>query len=111
MNDHIKKATERLLTGHYAPQDVIDVCHAAIEGKSDNKKPRDSSPPTGWISVKDRLPENGQRVLARYDGVYDYRIVEFWYNRPEDHHFGSPNEPDRKGSQPATHWHPLPPIP
>lgn len=112
MNDHIKKAAERLLTGHYAPQDVIDVCRAATEGKEKGKKPRDPSPPpTRWVSVKDMLPENGQRVVAHYAGVYNHRVVEFWYNDPEHYHFGSPHEPDGRGSQPATHWHPLPAIP
>jgi hypothetical protein len=57
---------------------------------------------TNWISVKDRLPKNGQRVLAKYVGVYGPAVVTFWRGRDKFPHFGMPH------SHPATHWCPLP---
>jgi hypothetical protein len=57
-----------------------------------------------WIKVIDNLPSSGQPVEARYVGVYDYREVAFWFDGGGNPHFGLPNEPDGKGSQPATHW-------
>ena len=59
-----------------------------------------------WVSVDERLPENGQMVLACYVGVYNWRLVVYYNN-----HFGAPGEPDSKGSQPATHWMELPEPP
>lgn len=64
-----------------------------------------------WISVKQSLPLDTQRVIACYVGVYHHRIVTFWKDAGGNPHFGFPNEPDGKGSQPATHWHPLPELP
>ena len=55
---------------------------------------------TEWISVKQRLPRQGQSVIAKYEGVYGPRIVKFWKDGVNTH-FGSPPE-----SQPATHWKP-----
>lgn len=69
--------------------------------------PKAKSP---WISVKDALPEHGQRVIARYTGVYNDRVVTFWIDGGNNPHFGSINEPDSKGSQPATHWMPIPEV-
>ena len=57
-----------------------------------------------WISVKERLPKDGQRVISSYAGVYDYRIVTFWKDGGDNAHFGTHNDLDGKGSQPATHW-------
>ena len=54
-----------------------------------------------WISVDDRSPEDGQIVLACYVGVYNYSVVVFWKDSMRDHY----------GSQPATHWMPLPEPP
>lgn len=65
----------------------------------------------GWIDVKDSLPEHGQEVVASYVGVYRCRIVTFWKDSGGSAHFGVPFEPDNKGSQPATHWMPLPKPP
>ena len=62
----------------------------------------------GWIRVKDRLPNDGQKVVSAYQGVYDYRIVTFSKSSGGPPHFGGPMEMDGKGSQPATHWMPLP---
>jgi hypothetical protein len=55
----------------------------------------------GWISVDDRTPREGQRVLTTYVGVYDYDVVTFWRDNVNDHY----------GHQPATHWKPLPAPP
>ena len=62
---------------------------------------------TKWIDVKEKLPKPEQRVIARYKGVYDYRIVLFWKDVDGASHFGHPSEKDGRGSQPATHWMPL----
>lgn len=60
----------------------------------------------GWISIDDDHPEHGEKVIASYPGVYDYRLVTYWYDG--NHHFGTPNEPDGKGSQPALYWRRIP---
>lgn len=64
---------------------------------------------TQWTSVKDKLPHHFQRVICKYEGVYDDRIVTFWNERDSNtgHHFGLHTERDGRGSQPATHWRPL----
>ena len=56
----------------------------------------------GWIKCSDRKPRTGERVLAKYEGVYGPRVVTFWADGVNDH-YGDPPE-----SQPATHWCPLP---
>jgi hypothetical protein len=61
-----------------------------------------------WKSVSKSHPADGQRVICKYAGVYDARIVTFWRDAGGNPHFGIPSEPDGKGSQPATHWTPLP---
>lgn len=66
---------------------------------------------SAWKSVKDSSPAESQRVIAIYRGVYHHRIVTFWRDGGGNHHYGHPSEPDGKGSQPATHWHPLPELP
>lgn len=69
-----------------------------------------SSPTAGcaWRSVSKSHPADGQRVICKYAGVYNARIVTFWRDAGGNPHFGLPNESDGKGSQPATHWTPLP---
>lgn len=57
-----------------------------------------------WISIDDAMPRTGQKVLAKYEGVYDCRLVTFWTDYALTPHFGCIDEPDGKGSQPATHW-------
>jgi hypothetical protein len=66
---------------------------------------------SAWVRVKDKLPMESERVIAIYRGVYHHRIVTFWRDAGGTPHFGHPSEPDGKGSQPATHWHPLPEMP
>lgn len=82
MSDHIKKAAERLLTGHYAPQDVIDVCRAATSNKSPIK--HESPPPGaaliasgGAITCRD-LRGIGNRAIVM---VNVKAVVDGW---PED---------------------------
>lgn len=70
----------------------------------------DKSKPA-WISVKDQLPKHRQRVMAIYKCVYHWRVVTFWKDAGGASHFGTPFESDNKGSQPATHWMPLPKMP
>jgi len=67
--------------------------------------------PSPFKTVESELPRNGHRVIAIYRGVYAHRIVTFWRDGGGTPHFGMPNEPDGKGSQPATHWMPLPKMP
>lgn len=60
-----------------------------------------------WIDIRitaPELPKIGERVLAIYKGVYGPRLVTFWRDGGNQPHFGHPDEPDGKGSQPATHW-------
>ena len=66
---------------------------------------------SGWFRVGDRLPLDSERVIAIYRGVYHHRIVTFWRDEGGNPHFGFPNESDGKGSQPASHWMPLPKLP
>lgn len=60
-----------------------------------------------YISVNDELPRQGQKILAKYEGVYTDRVVYFWRDWELTNHFGRIDEQDGKGSQPATHWKPL----
>jgi Protein of unknown function (DUF551) len=55
-----------------------------------------------WTPVSEKLPENGQLVIAMYKGVYEPRIVPYWFDGVNSH-FGRVDE-----SQPATHWMPAP---
>lgn len=77
------------------------------------KRQRGLRPATGsaWVSVKDKLPMESEQVIAHYRGVYHRRLVIFWTDSGGTPHFGFMNEPDGKGSQPATHWHSLPELP
>jgi len=65
----------------------------------------------GWHDCRTSQPMESQRVIAIYKGVYHHRIVTFWIDDGGNAHYGFPTEPDGKGSQPATHWHPLPELP
>lgn len=57
-----------------------------------------------YISVMEKLPQNGWEVLAKFDGIYFDREVTFSYDIGGNYHFGNINEADGRGSQPATHW-------
>lgn len=70
-----------------------------------------SSEQEKWIHVDDELPRSGEIVLACWPGVYGPRIVHFWKDDGDNHHFGWHTEPDGKGSQPATYWMRIPPLP
>jgi len=60
-----------------------------------------------YISVEECLPIDGQKVVAKFEGVYEGRRVTFWFDTGGGSHFGAIDELDGKGSQPATHWMPL----
>lgn len=64
------------------------------------------SVPDGWRRATEASPAEGELVICCYVGVYGPRIVT--YSRG---HYGCADEPDGKGSQPATHWMPLPTVP
>jgi hypothetical protein len=55
-----------------------------------------------WISVKDRLPDSEGDVLAMYLGVYKPKTVTYWFDAKRGGRFGT---------EPATHWMPLPEPP
>lgn len=59
-----------------------------------------------WISVKDRLPENGKEVLFS-DGS---SIMVGWYNADEE--YWELTDADMIAyAQDVTHWMPLPRLP
>lgn len=60
-----------------------------------------------YFSVDERLPRTGDTVIAKYEGVYTNRKVVFWRDYDMGTHFGRIDEPDGRGSQPATHWKPV----
>lgn len=69
-------------------------------------QPADVVPAPRWISVEERLPENGTRCLVvRYDYVTDTPFVDMlwfdnsWWNRINS------------GDYAVTHWMPLPQPP
>lgn len=90
---------------------------AAAKWDTGMAKPESEPPVVGsatgsaWVSVKDKLPMESEQVIAHYRGVYHRRLVIFWTDAGGNPHFGFQNEPDGKGSQPATHWHSLPELP
>lgn len=55
-----------------------------------------------WVDCNEKMPRNKQRVLAKYKGVYEPRVVIYWYDGV-NHHFGEPPQ-----SEPATHWCEIP---
>jgi hypothetical protein len=58
--------------------------------------------PEGWIKCLEKMPVSGQRVLAKYEGVYGPQVVTYWFDGT-NHHFGHP-----PFSEPATHWCSIP---
>lgn len=78
---------------------------------AENQTPLDRPDKPLWIPCRHKLPNAEARVWAMYEGVYSRREVTVWYDGGNNVHFGLPNEPDGKGSQPATHWMPLPATP
>ena len=59
-----------------------------------------------WVPVSERLPDENQQVLAKYEG-YAIRLVVYWIDEDGKGYFGLNDEWDGKGSQPATHWRPI----
>ena len=69
-----------------------------------------------WISVEDRLPKNGDRVLVFPDYILcQYGTEEFGGDilgiENEFSYFSEYNDEDRKPDFPVTHWAPLPKPP
>jgi len=64
-----------------------------------------------WISVEDRLPEEGQIVdVWRHRRHTNYRYVRAYRGDP-DNNFFSPVGPGVMCLRDVTHWMPLPPPP
>lgn len=55
-----------------------------------------------WRSTREILPNDGEKVLALYPGVYGPEVVVFFTDREGQPHFGG---------GPATYWMPLPRMP
>ena len=66
---------------------------------------------TGWISVEDRLPADGKRVLVAFDTGpretdWDFAIM---HRHPGKFWLGNAGRvDDRRAWNPITHWRPLP---
>jgi hypothetical protein len=76
--------------------------------------------PSGWISVNDRMPEDGQEVMVcvNYDDGSDpYVMVDRWaMNREDPLGMGGPTvetgfEWDNNDHHDVSHWIPLPQPP
>jgi len=50
-----------------------------------------------------KFPNEWDKVLCRYEGVYGWRVAVFWRDAGLFPHFGYP------ASEPASHWMELPP--
>jgi hypothetical protein len=57
-----------------------------------------------WISVYNKMPDPGQRVIASNPGKYDYKICIYWVDRGSVPHFG------RDDPEEAKYWMPLPEV-
>lgn len=59
-----------------------------------------------WISVKDRLPKDGQKALIIHQGDIDLAIYEdlFWDYSPQNIEINMVQDK-------ITHWMPLPEVP
>lgn len=67
--------------------------------------------PSEWISVDERLPESGSRVLIAFHPQLNKRVNDAWYN-PLDY----PEHPWRDGlgsgdGPSVSHWMPMPAPP
>jgi hypothetical protein len=64
-----------------------------------------------WISVKDRLPDSGQRVWLYGEGMYE-SVFRFWgvgYNGNPKPYFSELSNRSSIGlDEDVTHWQPLP---
>lgn len=97
------KYNDDYLPKHCVELELIDMARAALDKAKAAPVP---SVPDGWRRATEASPAEGELVICCYVGVYGPRIVT--YSRG---HYGCADEPDGKGSQPATHWMPLPTVP
>lgn len=75
---------------------------------------------TEWISVQDRLPEDGQRVLG-YTPIDGYIFVGFYQKDPMNEKYPGLHRKEwylitsmrstQKVTKRVTHWMPIPPPP
>ena len=71
-----------------------------------------------WISVKDRLPEKGQKVLAVVRGEIDYGYIEsiIYYDdyleeEMQEFHWHGHEMHNNEALNALTYWMPLPEAP
>ena len=79
-----------------AMEETIDDLRARLDHLRSTRIP-------GWCEVSSNPPKPDSVVVARWPGVYQ-RTVTVWRDAGGNLHFGTPDEPDGKGSQPATHY-------
>ena len=88
---HLQFETEKREYYEYVQAAARD----CLDGKATDKCHR-------WISVKERLPEDGQAVIVVFEGrwcMMGWRSQGEWYTRPTITQMG------------VTHWIPLPEAP
>lgn len=85
---------------------VREACRAGLKAALLAAAPTPPSVPDGWQLATEETPAEGEQVICCYVGVYGPRIVTY-----SQGHYGRLGEPDGRGSQPATHWMPLPAAP
>lgn len=121
--DIIDEAREMVKTLHWiaSNEDIVFNARSATEAADliERLVAPGESAPTGWISVKDRLPEDGAPVLVCYigakgsvkgdapctDGTANYyRGAWYWWEE-----YGASNDEPVKVK--ITHWMPLPEPP
>ena len=95
---------------------IEDMKRNIIALRNENQQLRDKNMElinsTTWKELPDDgYPDKDEWVLTAYAGVYPPRYVKHWI-AGTTHHFGGPQaDLDGKGSQPITHWMPVPNLP
>lgn len=88
-------------------------CAAALDKAIEALEKREAPDNGGWISVKDRLPEESKNVLVYCKGGY-MSSVSFSHMWKAFNHFdsqGDPTEGDNHCFLDVTHWMPMPEPP